>query len=469
MNPRSAVGRRLSVLADAARSQLWPLPGLGIVVAVALGVALPRLDARLDDRLSDSLKTYLFSGGSEAARAVLGAIAGSLVTLTSLTFSLTVVTLQLASGQFSPRLLRTFSRDRFVHVTLSLFLATFVYALTVLRAVRTDSADQSEFVPQISVTLAFLLALASVLGLVLFLAHLAREIRVETMLRRVHAEANETVRRVLPERDPERPLVVLPDPPPDAVPLTASTSGFMIALDQEEVLAAAVAAEAVVYMERSPGATLVVGTPVAFAWSLTPGRRLDSDTRVELQRRVAQAVDVRFEHTAAQDVSYGLRQLTDVANKALSPGINDPRTATHALGHSSALLCEMVARDLGPWALRDDEGRTRVTLRRPDLHDLLELAVAGPRRYGAADPDVLARLFVLLRELAWSTDVPSHDRAIQGHLERLGSTAAEQDFDDVERARMGEMHRQVDAALRGEWRPDPPTDVVVPASDRHDD
>lgn len=464
MDPRSAVGRRLSVLSDTARTQLWPLPSLGIVLAVALGVALPRLDARIDDRLSDTVKTYLFSGGSDAARAVLGAIAGSLVTLTSLTFSLTVVTLQLASGQFSPRLLRTFSRDRFVHVTLSLFLATFVYSLAVLRAVRTNSAGQSEFVPQVSVSVAFLLALASVLGLVLFLAHLAREIRVETMLRRVHAEANETVQRVLPERDADRPLVVLPDPPPDAVPLTAAASGFMTALDEEEVLAAAVEARAVVYMERSPGATVVAGTPVAFAWSLPRDGQLAHDAIAELQRRVAAAVDVRFEHTAAQDVSYGLRQLTDVANKALSPGINDPRTAAHALGHSAALLCEMVGRDLGPWALRDEEGRVRVTMRRPDLDELLELSVAGPRRYGAPDPDILARLFVLLRELAWSTDLPAHGRAIRGHLDRLAATATAQDFDDVEQARMDQMRRQVDAALRGEWRPDAPTGLV-PAAD----
>ena len=197
---RSAVSRGQDTL----RTELWPLPTLGVSVAVVLGVLLPRLDARLDDALPDATGVYLFGGGADAARTVLGAVASSLITVTSLTFSLTVVTLQLASSQFSPRLLRTFTRDRFVHVTLALFLATFTYALTVLRVVRTADEGQSVFVPQISVTLAFVLAIASVVGLVLFLAHLAREIRVETMLLNVHTDASRVLDDETPADDPSR-------------------------------------------------------------------------------------------------------------------------------------------------------------------------------------------------------------------------------------------------------------------------
>ena len=146
-----------SALRDAVRTQLWPIPAIGIALAALVGVLLPRLDARIDDNLPPVAANYLFGGGAAAARAVLEAIAGSLITVTSLTFSLTVVTLQLASSQFSPRLLRTFSSDRFVQGTLALLLGTFTYALTVLRTVRTPADDQDLFVPQISVTLAFLL------------------------------------------------------------------------------------------------------------------------------------------------------------------------------------------------------------------------------------------------------------------------------------------------------------------------
>lgn len=140
------IAGRAAQVKDALQTQLWPLPALAVVVAVVLGIALPALDAAVDGRLPQGFAALLFGGGPEAARAVLQAIAGSLITVTSLTFSLTVVTLQLASSQFSPRLLRTFSSDRFVHTTLALFLATFAFALAVLRSVRTETSQSPSFV-----------------------------------------------------------------------------------------------------------------------------------------------------------------------------------------------------------------------------------------------------------------------------------------------------------------------------------
>lgn len=192
---------RVSVLRDNLRTQLWPVPAAGTALAIILGVGLPQLDARIDDSIPPTLRNYLFGGDADAARTLLNAIGSSLITVTSLTFSLTVLTLQLASSQFSPRLLRTFSRDRFVHLTLALFLTTFTYSLVALRTVRTSSDTQAAFVLQISVTFALILTVASVLGLVLFLAHLASQIRLETILDNVHREATETLQRVLDERD----------------------------------------------------------------------------------------------------------------------------------------------------------------------------------------------------------------------------------------------------------------------------
>ncbi|MCZ9339932.1 DUF2254 domain-containing protein, partial [Streptomyces sp. TRM76130] len=209
---------------DTLRVQLWPLPTLGVALALVAGVGLPQLDRRILHGLPPWLREYLFGGSSAAARSVLEAIAGSLITVTALTFSLTVLTLQLASSQFSPRVLRTFNSDRYVRTTLALFLATFTYALTVLRTVRTGEDEQSRFVPELSVTFAFLLTLASLLALVLFLSHLAREIRVETLMNSVHSAADRTIHRLLAdEPDTGRegpagrdPSDTPPEPPADA-------------------------------------------------------------------------------------------------------------------------------------------------------------------------------------------------------------------------------------------------------------
>ena len=167
---------------------------------------------------------------------------------------------------------------------------------------------------------------------------------------------------------------------------------------------------------------------------------------------VRENVHLGSERTAVQDVSFGLRQLTDVAVKALSPGINDPTTAVHALNHSAALLCDLARRQdqLGPRVLRDDAGRPRVVLARPDLATLLELAVQQPRRYGAADPQVLACLLSLLREVAWAMPAAQR-RLVTGQLARARATIEQQDFDAVERARLAELAGRVEAATQGRW------------------
>ena len=452
LGPVPELGNGVSAAREAVRTQLWPLPTIGVVAAVALGVGLPRLDGHVDSHLPAWSGQYLFGGDADAARTVLDAVAGSLITVTSLTFSLTVVTLQLASGQFSPRLLRTFTRDLFVQATLALFLATFTYALTVLRTVRTAGDDQALFVPRLSVTLGFVLAVASVLGLVLFLAHLARQIRVETMLRNVHADATDTANRVLEEAasagSAYRPL---PSPPLTAHLVAAPGSGFLVGVNATALLAAAVDADAIIVLDPHPGDSLVEGTPIAWIWPRPP-RDFDPQQQAKLIDCVGEAVSVGFERTSNQDIAFGLRQLTDVANKALSPGINDPTTAVHALGHSAALLCEIADRAFGAMVLTDADDVVRVVLRRPELADLLELAISQPRRYGAGDPTVLAQIYVLLRQLAWCAPA-DQGGVILAQLDRLDATAATQDFDTTEQAQLAACGRLVRSATEHRWPP----------------
>lgn len=442
---------RRRVIAEAFRSQLWPLPTAAVVLAVVVGVGLPRLDAALGDVVSDDVAGYLFDGGADAARAVLTTIAGSLITVTALTFSLTVVTLQLASSQFSPRLLRTFTSDRIVQSTLALLLATFVYALTVMRTVGSEVGGQAGFVPQLSVTLAYVLTVASVLMLVGFLSHLVRELRVETMLRDVHRVASRTIEATLPPASDEEPAA--PVVPAGSAPLIATNSGFLTSVDEAALLEAAVRGRARISIDREPGSSLVAGTPLGRLWAEDGADPLDGERLEQVQEAAARAVRTGVERTAAEDIAYGLRQLTDVAVKALSPGINDPTTAIHALSHSSALLCELAAADPRPRVRSDEQGTVRVVLATPTLADLLDLAISQPRRYGAGDPAVLARLITLLSELAWSSPRPEHRRAVAQQLERLRRTVAEQHFDDVERADLAALASSVEDSLNHRWRP----------------
>jgi uncharacterized membrane protein len=437
-------------LRDAFRTRLWPIPTIAVVCALLLGLLVPELDAVIDQDLSGRVSGWLFGGDADAARSLLGAIASSMITVTALTFSLTVVTLQLASSQFSPRLLRTFTRDWFVQVTLALFLATFTYALTVLRAVRGDGDGGGGLVPKVAVTLGFALAVASVVGLVLFLAHLTEQIRVETMLRNVHRDAVATIRTVLTARGSASvPRDAVPSPPSDAQTLLADDDGFLTVVDEEELLSIAVEEDVVLRVTVHAGVFLVRGTPWGSAWPAGTGRLSDED-RERISARVAACVHVGFERTSTQDVGYGLRQLTDVANKALSPGINDPTTAIHALGHISAFLCDLADRDLGPATQSDDDERIRVVMDRPDFADYVDLGLSQPRRYGAGDPQVLQRILQVLLDLSHRV-TPDLRPVVSGELARLRATAAAEPFDATERAALDSLGRQVELHLARPW------------------
>ncbi|MBG6225287.1 putative membrane protein [Arthrobacter sp. CAN_A2] len=404
---------------ESLRSQLWPVPLAATVIALGLGQALPFLDGQFDDRMPPAVSGVLFGGGPEAARSLLETIAGSTITVTSLTFSLTVVTLQLASSQFSPRLLRTFTRDRFVHWTLALFLATFVFALTVLRSIRVETSAGDAFVPEIAVTTAFALSIATVVALVLFLAHLARQIRVETMLRDVHREAEGTLDRVFPDQGPRTQEA--PSPRTTPSPLKAPSSGFLIRVKDADLVAAAVEHDAFIAMDAVPGTSLVAGIPVAQLWS-TNGTPLSGDRLTGLEQAASRALRTGFERTSTQDPSFGLQQLLDVTDKALSPGINDPTTAVHALSHISALLCSLTTRDTGPATLCDEAGQARARLVFPTFAQLLELVMDQVITYAFTDPRTASRTIDMLTEITLSAgyaeSLGTHTRTLRAQLDR---------------------------------------------------
>lgn len=433
---------------EAFKTQLWPLPTITVVLALLVGLGLPVLEAKLGD-LPRGLRSWVFGGDAAAARSLLDSISSSLITVTSLTFSLTVVTLQLASSQFSPRLLRTFTSDQFVQRTLALFLATFTFSLTVLRAIRSaDDPGQGEFVPRFAVSLAFVMAIASVIGLVLFLAHLTKQIRVETMLHAVRKDAIDTMRGVLPEQGASTDYLVESKPPEHALPLYATGDGFLTFMDSSSLVEIAQDEEARIYLSVHPGSFLVKGTPLGVAWSAVGGR-LDDDAVERVSDRVAKCIHTGPERTAYQDVGYGLRQLTDVANKALSPGVNDPTTAVHALGHISAFLCDLADRDLGAQLMEGSDGQVCVTMDRPSFADYVDLGISQPRRYGASDPQVLSRIFQVLLDLSYRTHPSQHD-VVRHQLTRARATAHAQDYDSVELAGLERLGSQIEQNLSRE-------------------
>lgn len=440
---------------DSLRAQLWPIPAISVVFALILGTVIPDLDAVIDGSLPQWLDALVFSGDAGAARTVLDAVSSSLITVTSLTFSLTVVTLQLASSQFSPRLLRTFTGDIFVQVTLAIFLSTFTYSLTVLRSVRSEEESIAPFVPRIAVSISFFLAIASVFALVFFLAHITSQIRVETILEKVHSDAIVTAAASLkrldaPETDdtptPYGPLT----PPPDTLTFVSWRSGFLLRIDQDILIELATSLDAYIRFDRIPGSYVVERTPIARIWREDPGS-LSEEEQEQVESTLKTAVIFGAERTGTQDVGYGLRQLVDVVNKALSPGVNDPTTAMHGLGYISAFLSELAQYQLGPVAFADSEEITRVECARYDFGDYLEIAINQPRRYGGPDSFLARRILQLLRDLAWA--VPSdHFEAVLGQLDRTRELLETETYDHTERSEQSDLVAEVERIIASRRR-----------------
>jgi uncharacterized membrane protein len=396
---------RRRVLWDYLAGALWVLPTLSVVVFLAAGALLSRVSINTDS----PLWALAFQGTADDARNVLIVVSTTMITVTGLVFALTIVALQIASGQYSPRLLRNFMRDRGTQVVLSVFVGAFAYSTAGLYTVGVQRAGEQAFVPRLAVSGSLALALASVGVLIYFIHHLAHSIQIDTIMSQIQRETREVVDDVYPhpsgglERE-ER----CPDPPADATVLAAVTSGYIQAIQPAPLVDAAARHDLVVRLTRRVGDHVVAGTPIAWAWPRSSDQAPPQPALLE--EAVADAVQVGFERTMVQDVLFGLRRLVDTANRALSPAINDPYTAIQAVHHLTVLLCSLARRRLGDRLCRDREGTLRVAVPLPDFAEYLRRSTAQIRRFGAAEPAVTRSLIQLLRDVGSST--MSEDRRV---------------------------------------------------------
>jgi uncharacterized membrane protein len=402
---------RRRVLWDYLAGALWVLPTISVLVFLAAGALLSRLSISNDSPLA----ALAFQGTADDARNVLIVVSTTMITVTGLVFALTIVALQIASGQYSPRLLRNFMRDRGTQVVLSVFVGAFAYSTAGLYTVGIQHAGEQAFVPRLAVSGSLGLALVSVGVLIYFIHHLAHSIQIDAIMSQIQRETSEVIDDVYPHAATNlEPEERCPDPPAQAVVLSAVSSGYIQAIQPVPLVETATRHDLVVRLARRVGDHVVAGTPIAWAWPRFPDQPLL--TPALLAEAVADAVQVGFERTMVQDVLFGLRRLVDIANRALSPAVNDPYTAIQAVHHLSVLLCVLVRRRLGDWLCRDRQGTLRVAVPFPDFDEYLRRSTAQIRRFGAAEPPLTRSLIELLRDVGTSTASQERRAACTHHL-----------------------------------------------------
>jgi uncharacterized membrane protein len=391
---------------------LWVLPGFCGLVAILTGYLLALVDVPADSALA-------FQGTADDARALLAGISGTVVTVIALVLGLTVVALQLSSTQFSPRLLRNFLRDRPNQVVLGVFVATFAYSTAGLFTVGLSSGQRSEDYPRLAITGALVLLFASLAMVVYFADHLAHSIQVDSIMARVER----TVLRVMAHEARDDIAGPAPRRPEWALALPAARSGYVQTAHPELLLPAVAHRGLTLSLHRRVGEHVVAGTTLAWVWAGTP-QDTPTDPR-HLARLVSRAVRIGFERTFEQDIGFGVRQLVDVACKALSPGINDPYTAIQSIDHLAVIFCRLAVRPIGGHVLHRGDGV--VSLPGRSFDDLLATTCGLIRRYGCSEPTVMMRLVRLLGACAEVlTDGRDHRAAIEREATLI--------LQDVERA-----------------------------------
>jgi uncharacterized membrane protein len=438
---------RLRQLVDRIQHRLSFLPILYVIAAIVLVQVLLLVDRSLGDR---QLPTW-FETTVDSARSVFAAMAGGLITSITLLLSMMLVAVQIAGSQYSPRTLRDWLGNRTLQHAIGIVLGTTVFCLLALRSTR-DLGDGSDpIVPHLTVLVAVLLGVGSLVAVVRAVDHLTHSVRVGSVAERVANDTIDVLHRaeevpagqapeLLPTAEPSDTRRQL-DIPRTAEAVETPRSGWIQQVDEDAILAA-LPDDATAYVPVSIGGFVPDGAPLA--WVDAPSAIDDTD-----RERIVDSFAVGDSRTLQQDVEFGLVQLTDIAVRALSPGVNDPTTASDVTVHIGNVLIAIWTRPSPP-AVREDAGRSIVTVR-PTHAAYLARSIGPIRRYGAQDPEVLssiAKTLGLVRSEVIRRGLPGPIAPLD---EAITATASAADTSTWSPDEISRFRATVGEALRERW------------------
>lgn len=437
---------RLLRFYDAITNSFWFVPALMALLAAAAALGSVQIDRLISDDTISNLN-WIWSGSASGARSVLATVAGSVMTVVSVVFSITITALAQTSSQYGPRILRIFTADRGNQITLGTFIATFVYCLLVLRTVR--SVEGSSFVPDVSVTVGVAMAIASLSVLIYFIHHVSQSIQAEHLIAGAHAEFQHVLRHVFPEqigqdkeeagevREQNHALMEFANRIDweSAHAVMGHRHGYIQRIDDAELMQVACRHDLVIHLEHRPGDFAARHGRLLLAW---PAAHVTKQAAKELSA----CFSVGPNRTPHQDVSYPLQQLVEIAVRALSPGINEPFTAMTCIDWLGGALGS-VARCTLPSRYRlDDRGRLRVVAHPLSFEELTAVALDPIRTYGREDPDVMVHLLETIGGIVPHLHREVDRQALIRHTRLIGMDAQEV-ANSADRARVEQCHRKV--------------------------
>jgi uncharacterized membrane protein len=388
---------RLRSMAYALRGGFLVRP---MIIAVALGLCGAVVSSIEESypTIPAWVPTTLFPSREDpqVAQAILGVIATSIMTVVSIVFAILLMTLTLASMQFSPRILISFVRDRGTQWTLGIFLGTFSYCVAALPAAR---SMPHPFAPVATVAGAMLLALICVAWLLFFIHHISQSISVNHIVDRIARETEQVIDELMPHsKGPHyRPAVTEFQADEPEFPILNEVSGYIRFIDTRRLVHFARTHHLRVRVTRAVGHFIPAGVPLLM---VSRRSRLDRDRAVELTA----AFDIGPMRTMQQDVEFGVIQIVDIALRAISPAVNDPSTAISCIDQLTRILICWVSRFPPETLMFNPPHVLRVVLPWIDLEGLLNTAIEQIRAYATADAAVSLRLLRLLHDLSTTAE-----------------------------------------------------------------
>lgn len=381
------------------RSSFWFIPALIVLDAVVLAILLITVDTTVDLQVLERWP-LLFGAGAAGARDLLTTVASSMITVAGVVFSITIVALSLTSSQYTSRVLRNFMRDRINQIVLGVFVGIFAYCLVVLRVIR--GSDEGGFVPSLAVLVGLILAFVGIGYLIFFIHYISKSIQasniIATTARETLATADHLFSQELgegAEEDTDGYLVrAFAEQAWSAVP--ARKTGYIQRIDADDLLHLARKYQTIVRMERGIGEFIVEGTPLI---SVAKRGNLDDTMTDELNGVYV----IGRQRMVEQDVAFGIRQLADIAMKALSPGVNDTTTAVICVDYLTAILARLATRRITTSHWMDDQRELRVIARGPSFERLLNGAFDQIRQNAKGNIAILLRLLGALQTIAGLT------------------------------------------------------------------
>lgn len=399
----------LRKLWDSLKSSYWFVPLVMMATALLLWLITSKLDHDLSGHDKKAI-TWLYLGDADTMRTLLLTIAGVIVGVLGVVFSIIMVPLSLAAAQFGPRLLRTFLRDTGTQVSLGTFTGTFIFCMAVLLQL---SKTAKYTLPQVSVNLALLLSLVSFGVLIYFINHVAVSLQAPVVVARVSKELHAAINHQFSSQNivaataveneaTEKSRLSLP-----YQVVTAKASGYLQVRDDQSLLQLAHRHDLVFKLLSEPGDFIIEATPIVWVWGETDMAHITNTVRM--------AFITGKQRTLVQDVTFGFNELIEVALRALSPAINDPFTAMTCLDWVGSALCQVCTRPFPGDHVYDAQGRLRLLTRPVTFTHLANAAFNQVREYGRNSRYVTLRLMYTLRRVAEFAETPPQRQVLLHH------------------------------------------------------